>query len=113
MDIMTSHNHSEPENKKIRIIKTLEIIIFGSRWVLIPFCLILLCSLIIYAVFDIKEFFHYLKELGYETKEGAMLEFIGMVDMTLIAYLGKMIITGGYNSYVSKNHGYIWEKICS
>jgi len=46
-------------------------------------------------------------------KEVAMLTFIELIDMTMIANLGKMMITGSYNSFVAKDHGYKNENMSS
>jgi len=42
-----------------------------------------------------------------------MLTFIELIDITMIANLGKMIITGSYNSFVSKDHGEQGENVSS
>lgn len=46
-------------------------------------------------------------------KDIAMLTFVELLDMAMIANLGKSIITGSYNSFISKNHGYANENITS
>jgi uncharacterized protein (TIGR00645 family) len=93
--------------------KLVETIVFASRWVLPFFYLILFAALIIYAYFDVKEFIDYIGNIKRIDKNVAMLTFIELIDMTMIANLGKMIITGSYNSFVSKLHGYKNENISS
>lgn len=93
--------------------KIIENIIFGSRWLLIPFYLILIMALTVYTWFDIKEFAEYILHLGVIDKEKAMLTFVELIDITMIANLGKMIITGSYHSFVSKEHGEEGEKVSS
>lgn len=91
---------------KPKHIEYIEKFLFGSRWILIPFYIILFLSLIVYALVDIKEFVHYIERFSILSKETATLTVIEMIDLAMIAALGKMIITGGYNSFVSKDHGY-------
>ena len=109
---MALHNHNTPKNKK-KIIKMVELVLFSSRWVLIPVYFALFISLVIYALVDIQEFLHYIGKFGSLTKDTATLAFVEMIDLAMIAALGKMIITGGYNSFVSREHGYQNENIGS
>ena len=98
---MNQNYKSKPKH-----IKYIEKFLFGARWILIPFYVILFLSLIVYALVDIKEFIHYIEKFSILSKETATLTVIEMIDLAMIAALGKMIITGGYNSFVSKEHGY-------
>jgi uncharacterized protein (TIGR00645 family) len=105
--------------------RIVEKFLFNARWLLIPFYLVLICALVVYAWFDVMEFIHYIsgllhhhveagvKESNVDAKTVAMLTFIELIDMAMIANLGKMIITGSYNSFVSKEHGYKGENISS
>ena len=93
--------------------KVIEIIIFNTKWLLIPFLLVLALALAVYTYFDIKEFIEYLLRIRRLNKESAMLTFVELIDITMIASLGKMIITGSYNSFVSKSHGVEGENISS
>lgn len=94
-------------------IKFIEGVIFNSKWLLIPFYLVLILALGVYTYFDVKEFVDYISNLHNIDKEGAMLVFIQLIDITMIANLGKMIITGSYNSFISKDHGEDGEKVSS
>ena len=85
--------------------RNIERIIFESRWLLIPFYIVLILALGVYTYFDVYEFVEYIHQIGSINKTTAMLTFIELIDMTMIANLGKMIITGSYNSFVDKNHG--------
>ena len=93
--------------------KFIETIIFQSKWLLIPFYIILILTLGVYTWFDVLSFFEYIWDIKHITKEGAMLTFIELIDITMIANLGKMIITGSYNSFVSKTHGEEGENVSS
>lgn len=98
---------------KPRRIQIVEYVIFNSKYLLIPFYVILIACLFFLAFLNIREFIDYAHKFSVLTKEGSTLAFIEMVDLTMIAALGIMIITGGYNSFVSKNHNYSGEKIGS
>lgn len=93
--------------------KIIERVIFASKWLLLPFYFVLICTLATYTYFTVKEFMEYLYNLRGLDKEAAMLTFIQLIDMAMIANLGKMIITGSYNSFVSKDHGNKNENISS
>ena len=95
------------------MITFVEYVIFGSKWLLLPFYIVLILSLGVYTYFDLYEFIDYIEKLGISNKDSAMLTFIELIDMTMIANLGKMIITGSYNSFVSKDHGRSNEHISS
>lgn len=99
--------------KDINLKKIVELIIFNAKWLLIPFYLVLILTLGVYTWFDIKSFIDYVSNLREITKEDAMLTFIELIDITMIANLGKMIITGSYNSFVSKDHGEQGENVSS
>lgn len=93
--------------------KFIENIIFGSRWLLIPFYLGLIVVMTIYTLVYVKEIFHLVTEIGDITKENVMLMILELVDIVMIANLVKMIITGSYNSFVDKSHGIAGENVSS
>lgn len=95
------------------IVKLIEKVIFGTKWLLMPFYIVLALALLIYTYFDIKEFIEYMHHFKSLTKDAAMLTFVELIDMTMVANLGKMIITGSYNSFISKNHGNSGENVSS
>ena len=98
-------------NKKL--IKIVELVIFNVKWLLIPFYIVLTFSLIVYTYFDIHEFLEYVGNIKIINKDIAMLTTIELIDLAMIANLTKMIITGSYNSFVSKDHGQKNEHISS
>lgn len=90
---------------KFSLKKYIEFIIFSTKWLLIPFYLVLIAALAVYTYFDVQEFIHYVINLGHIDKETAMLTFIELIDMAMIANLGKQLVTGSYHSFISKKHG--------
>ena len=100
--------------KTIKMIKKLvENLIFGSRWLLIPFYLGLIVVMTIYTFVYTKEILHLVSEVNHITKEEVMLMILELVDIVMIANLVKMIITGSYNSFVDKSHGVDGENVSS
>lgn len=93
--------------------KIIEKILFNSRWLLIPFYLGLMVALAIYMMVDIKEIFNFAAGFKDIDKETSMLVLLELVDIAMIANLVKMIITGSYNSFVDKDHGYTGENASS
>jgi uncharacterized protein (TIGR00645 family) len=98
-------SNNQRKLNKSKFVYLIEKIIFATRWLLIPFYLILIGALAIYMIVDVKEFIHYAKHFSILSKEGATLTLIEMIDLAMIAALCKMIVTGGYNSFISKNRG--------
>ncbi len=95
-------------------IKTItEKILFGSKWLLLLFYLGLIIGQMCYAWVFLKEILHIFHELNSFSKETILITLLELVDMVMIANLVKMIITGSYNSSVSKEHGYQGENITS
>ena len=55
--------------------KFIEILIFGSKWLLLPFYFVLILALIVYTYFDVDEFVEYIHGFKELDKEAAMLTF--------------------------------------
>jgi len=87
--------------------KFIENLIFNSKWFLIPFYLVLIASLIVYTYFDITEFIHFVTHLKTIDKEAAMLTFIELIDMAMIANLGK-ILCNNFTISIYKNKYCKW-----
>lgn len=99
--------------EKSKIVKFIELIIFEQRWLLNLFYIGLIVGLLIYAWVFAKTLFHSISSAPKLTYEHAMLMVLELVDMVMVANLVKMIITGSYNSFVSKAHGRQNENISS
>lgn len=93
--------------------KFIEFVIYNSRWVLVVFYFGLIIAQCLYCY----KFGHTLIELCHnfpsmdETK--LMLGVLALVDITMIANLLKMIISGSYQSFVNKIGEDNLEKISS
>jgi uncharacterized protein (TIGR00645 family) len=105
---------SEPSPNNVgTTVKTwIEEIIFNARWLLIPFYIGLILVLCLYEFAFAKQVLSIftLKDI---TTESMMLVVLEAVDVVMIANLVKMIISGSYNSFVSKTHGYQNENASS
>lgn len=82
----------------------IERILFGAKWILILFYLGLIVAMVYYAVFFLKEIGHLVQHFGVMNKDAILMSILELVDITMIANLIKMIITGSYSSFVSKTH---------
>lgn len=96
-----------------RLKKLIERILFDSKAILIFFYFGLIIGMCCYAWVYAKEVWHLLVEVNVFTKESIMLAVLELVDMVMIAWLVRSIITGSYNSAVSKEHGFAGENITS
>lgn len=93
--------------------RRIEQLLFGSKWLLTLFYFGLIVGQLCYAYIYAKEIFHMLININTFDKTSMMLMLLELVDMVMIAYLVKMIITGSYNSSIDKNHGYSGENVSS
>lgn len=81
--------------------KVIEGIIFESRWVLVPFYLGLILAQVFYCykfsvhVVDMVKDFHHMDETAI------MFMMLTLIDMTMIANLIKMIISGSYQTFIA------------
>ncbi len=73
----------------------IEKMIFQSKWILIPFYLRLVWTLLV-LLYDFYVHGHVSNEQIMATLES--------VDIVMIANLIKMVITGSYHSFIDKNH---------
>lgn len=84
-----------------------------SGRILIPFYFIILLTLCVYTYIDAREFIVYIYHIKQITKDTSMVFLVQLIDMTMIAGLGIMMVKGGYNSFVTKDHGYRDQNITS
>lgn len=88
----------------MKIKKVIERVIFGSKWLLIPFYLKLFWTLI-------RLMYNFFTHGTLSNEE--LMATLEDVDIVMIANLVKMIITGSYNSFVDKSHGVEGEQVSS
>jgi uncharacterized protein (TIGR00645 family) len=91
-------------NKQEKMKKTIEKILFGSKWVLVPFYFGLVLAQIIYLYWFSQNLIHMVTSATTVSKEDGMLIVLELVDVVMIANLIKMIISGSYTSFITKDH---------
>ena len=90
--------------------RIVEFLIFQSRWLLVPFYLGLVVAQTLYcyqfcvSLWDMAHHFLQLKDTEI---------MLGLIDITMIANLIKMIISGSYQSFVDKLSNDHSEKVSS
>lgn len=87
--------------------------LFGSKWLLVPFYFGLILAQTVYLYWFSLEVWHLMWSAGHISKEGGMLIILELVDIVMIANLIKMIISGSYTSFITKDHSEKSEKSSS
>jgi uncharacterized protein (TIGR00645 family) len=82
--------------------KTLETLIFASRWLLAPFYLGLAISLVVLLIKFMAELLHIAVHAFTSTESEVILGVLSLVDMTLTGSLLVIVIFSGYENFVSK-----------
>ncbi|MBI5138154.1 MAG: TIGR00645 family protein [Nitrospirae bacterium] len=82
--------------------RTLEHIIFASRWLLAPFYFGLVAAIALLLVKFAKEFVHIAPLVFGAEGEAAIIGILSLVDIALVANLLLIIIFAGYENFVSK-----------
>jgi len=85
-----------------KIEHALETLMFNSRWLLAPFYLGLVVSILVLLIKFGQEFFHLVPRVFSGTESEIILAILTLVDMSLIANLLLIIIFSGYENFVSK-----------
>jgi uncharacterized protein (TIGR00645 family) len=85
-----------------KIESTLESTIFKSRWLLAPFFLGLVFSIILIFIKFTQELWHMSIHVFSMAENDVIVGILALVDMTLVGSLLLMIIFSGYEIFVSK-----------
>lgn len=80
----------------------LESTIFKSRWLLAPFYLGLVFSIILLFIKFTQEFWHLASHVFSASESDVIIGILALVDMSLVGSLLLMIIFSGYEIFVSK-----------
>jgi uncharacterized protein (TIGR00645 family) len=84
--------------------RTLESTIFNSRWLLAPFYLGLVVSILLLLVKFVQDLFFLFTHVWSATEAEVIIHILTLVDMSLVGSLLLMIIFSGYEIFVSKIH---------
>lgn len=87
-----------------RIEHGLELLMFNSRWLLAPFYIGLVVSILLILIKFTQEFFHVVGHIFTASEGELILAVLTLVDMSLVANLLLIIIFSGYENFVSKIH---------
>jgi uncharacterized protein (TIGR00645 family) len=95
------------------IVSVIEGCLFNVKWILPLFYVGLVVVLGIYGITYAREIWDII--LNFKTKTADQMEVVALnaIDIVMVANLIKMIISGSYNSFVSKLHGRVNENISS
>ncbi|MEW5755301.1 MAG: TIGR00645 family protein [Pseudomonadota bacterium] len=85
-----------------RVENFLEVFIFGSRWLLVPFYVGLVVVIALLLVKFGKEFFHLFGTVFSGSGADVIIGILTLVDVVLLANLLLIIIFAGYENFVSK-----------
>ncbi|MFT6051427.1 MAG: hypothetical protein ACI9B9_001067 [Halioglobus sp.] len=85
-----------------KIEHTLEATIFKSRWMLAPFYLGLVLSIILLFVKFVQELWHLASHVLTSSESDMIVGILALVDMSLVGSLLLMIIFSGYEIFISK-----------
>jgi uncharacterized protein (TIGR00645 family) len=85
-----------------RIEHGLERLIFASRWLMAPFYLGLVVSLLVLMLKFVQEVLHFAPHVFQATEAEVILGVLSLVDLSLAGNLLLMVIFSGYENFVSK-----------
>lgn len=83
---------------------TLESSVFYSRWLLAPFYLGLIVSIVLLLIKFMQELAHMITGIMGMSDSDTVIGVLTLVDMSLVASLLLMIIFSGYEIFISKIH---------
>ena len=86
----------------LRFIKSMEYLIFASRWLQAPLYLGLIVAQGVYVYQFMLELMHLVTKIGSLGETDIMLIVLGLIDVVMIANLLIMVIVGGYETFVSR-----------
>src|SRR5918998_1971016 len=85
-----------------RVEHGLEAVLFGSRWLMAPFYLLMVAALGMLLVKFAQESWHIVTHTLSMTESEAVLAVLSLIDITLTGNLLLMVLFAGYENFVSK-----------
>jgi uncharacterized protein (TIGR00645 family) len=82
--------------------RTIEKLLFASRWILAPVYLGLSLALIALGIKFFQEAWHVLSHIWVVSESDMVLAILAMIDMVLVASLVVMVMFSGYENFVSR-----------
>ena len=87
--------------------------LFGSKWILVPFYFGLVIAQLVYLYWFCGDVWHMVSTANSVSEEDGMLIILGLVDIVMVSNLLKMVISGSYTSFITKDHSETAEKASS
>lgn len=94
------NNYTDTKNSPLK--RLIVNVLFSSKWILTIFYFGLIVAQVLYSIKFAEEIYHLCHAFSTITENGLMLIVLSLIDITMIAGLIKMIITGSYQSYIEK-----------
>lgn len=88
--------------KMQRVEHGLEVVLFGSRWLMAPFYLLMVGALGMLLVKFAQESWHIVTHTLAMTESEAVLAVLSLIDIALTGNLLLMVLFAGYENFVSK-----------
>lgn len=89
-----------PQRKALE--RILERLLFNSRWLLAPFYVGLVISLVMLLVAFVGDFLHLIPNLLHASPEEIILGVLTLIDLSLAGNLVVIVMFSGYENFVSK-----------
>ena len=105
--------NNQPERQAPRAVMLLEAVLFNVKWILPVFYIGLVVVMILYGATYLRNLLAVLLRFPELSMEDMKIVVLDCVDTVMVANLVKMIVTGSYNSFISKEHGRPNENISS
>ncbi len=84
------------------VIRILEAIIFGGRWLIVPIYLSMLFLLAVLVCYFISEIVHAIPTIDQITDNQLLLFTLSLIDLSLTANLVVLVILSGYENFVRR-----------
>ena len=85
-----------------RVENALESGLFASRWLMAPFYMGLVISLIVMLISFLQELWHFILSIPVMTQTDAVMGALSLIDLSLAGNLLVIVIFSGYENFVSK-----------
>jgi len=85
-----------------KLVHTIEVVLFRSRWLLAPLYLGLVGALALLAYRFVLDFIKVAQHIGDADAHTFTLELLALLDLTLLANLILMVIFAGYENFISR-----------
>lgn len=82
--------------------RSIERLLFASRWLMAPFYLGLVAALAILLYAFAMELLHFASTLGHITVDDAVMGVLALIDLSLAGNLLLIVIFSGYENFVSR-----------